>query len=315
MSTDNIVVAVEERQVRLTNLDKVLYPGNRTTKSEVIDYYAHIAPVLLPHLQDRPATLRRFPDGVTGESFYEKDVSRHAPDWVRTAEVATPNSSRGRDSVHFPVLDDLATLMWAANLAALELHVPQWTVGPRGGIRPPDRLVFDLDPGPPADLVLCCRVAEHLRAVLAEDDLTAYPKVSGGKGLQLYVPVRVNAPERTSAYAKAVAQRLAAQLPNLVVHRMTKAERTGRVLIDWSQNNPAKTTVAPYSLRAQPEPTVSQPVTWAEVEDCTTPGQLRFTPADTLDRVQDDGDLWTPLLDPRRACPLPRRASPARTPR
>ncbi|MCK2238579.1 MULTISPECIES: non-homologous end-joining DNA ligase [unclassified Crossiella] len=306
MSTDNIVVAVQDRRVRLTNLDQVLYPWSRTTKSEVIDYYAHIAPVLLPHLQDRPATLRRFPDGVTGESRYEKDVSRHAPGWVRTAQVPTPRSSRGRDSVHLPVLDDLATLMWAANLAALELHVPQWTVGPPGGIRPPDRLVFDLEPGPPAGLGLCCRVAEHLRAVLAEDGLTAYPKVSGGNGLQLYLPVRVTAPEHTSAYAKTIAQRLARQLPNLVVHRMTRAERTGRVLIDWSRNNPAKTTVAPYSLRAQPQPTVSLPVTWAEIEDCTQPGQLRFGPEQALDRIEQDGDLWAPLLDPDRAAVLPR---------
>ncbi|WHT15962.1 non-homologous end-joining DNA ligase [Crossiella sp. CA-258035] len=306
MDADTVTVAVEDRRVRLTNLDKVLYPRARTTKSEVIDYYARIAPVMLPHLRHRPATLRRFPDGVTGESFYEKNTSRHAPDWVATAEIPTPGSSRGRDSAHFLLVNDLATLMWAANLAALELHVPQWTVGPRGGIREPDRLVFDLDPGAPADLVLCCRVAEHLRTVLAEDGLTAYPKVSGGKGLQLYVPVRVSTPERTSAYAKAIAERLARQLPNLVVSRMTKTERTGKVLIDWSQNNPAKTTVAPYSLRAQPTPTVAAPITWAEVENCTKPAQLRFSPAEAIDRVEDDGDLWAALLDPGRAQHLPR---------
>ncbi|MBP2471644.1 bifunctional non-homologous end joining protein LigD [Crossiella equi] len=304
MRTESVVV--DERRLRLSNLDKVLYPLAGTTKAEVIDYYARVSRVILPHLAHRPVTLRRFPDGSGTAGFFEKDVSRHAPDWVRTVEVATPGSGKDRDSAHFAVIEDEATLLWAANLAALELHVPQWTVGPRGGIRDPDLLVFDLDPGAPADLVHCCRVAEHLRTVLTEDGLTAYPKTSGGKGLQLYVPVRVSAPERTSAYAKSVAERLARQLPNLVLAHQSRADRKGRVLIDWSQNNPAKTTVAVYSLRAQPKPTVSTPVTWSEVEDCTKAGQLRFGPAEVLERVEEDGDLWRKLLARHGERALPR---------
>jgi DNA ligase D-like protein (predicted polymerase)/DNA ligase D-like protein (predicted 3'-phosphoesterase) len=299
-----VPVRVGERTLKLSNLDKVLYPETGFSKAEVVDYYSRIAPVMLPHLADRPVTLRRYPDGASGPGFFEKDVSRHAPEWVRTARLATPGSAKGSDFADFAVISDLPSLVWAANLAALELHVPQWTIGPRGAQHPPDLLVFDLDPGAPATIVECCRVAELLRAVLAEDGLTAYPKTSGSKGMQLLAPVRVTDAERTSQYAKEVAQRLSREHPNLVVAVMTKARRTGRVFIDWSQNNPAKTTIAPYSLRARPLPTASTPVTWPEVADCADPEDLVFTADQVLARVADHGDLLAHLhRDPVR---LPR---------
>lgn len=291
-------VKVDDRLLKLTNLDKVLYPDfggaeNQTrvgfTKAEVIDYYTRIAPVLLPHLADRPVTLRRYPNGVDGESFFEKNASSHRPDWVRTVRVRTPGSSRGNEHADFVLVDDLPTLVWVANLAALELHVPQWTVGPRGGKHDPDLLVFDLDPGAPATIVECCRVAEELRVLLDDDGLEVWPKTSGSKGMQLYSP----APAKdTSAYAKTLAERLAKAHPGQIVSSMAKAQRTGKVLIDWSQNNPAKTTVAPYSLRARPDPTVSTPITWDEVEECRSPDDLVFLADEVLDRVKSFGDLF-----------------------
>ncbi|PRX50363.1 bifunctional non-homologous end joining protein LigD [Prauserella shujinwangii] len=290
------LVEVEGRRLRVSNLDKVLYPEDGFTKGEVIDYYVRVAPVLLPHVRDRPLTLKRYPNGVEGNSFFEKDVSRHAPDWVRTVCIETPGSSRGAEKADFALVQDLPTLVWAANLASLELHVPQWTVGPRGGERAPDLLVFDLDPGSPATIVECCRVALRLRDVLAEDGYAAYPKTSGSKGLQLYSPVRTRSSERTSEYAKRLAERLERELPELVVSRMAKRLRPGKVLIDWSQNNPKKTTVAPYSLRARPAPTVSTPVTWDEVAACRRPGDLVYTADDVLDRLEEHGDLLEPLL-------------------
>jgi bifunctional non-homologous end joining protein LigD len=218
--------------------------------------------------------------------------------------LPTPGSSRGAETLDFAMIDDLPGLVWAANLAALELHVPQWTVGPRGGVREPDLLVFDLDPGPDTSVVECCRAAELIRDILAEDGLAGFPKTSGSKGLQLYVPVRVGNAERTSQYAKAVAQRLAAADPTRYVAVMAKNRRSGRVFVDWSQNNPAKTTVAPYSLRARDLPTVSTPVTWREVERCRKPADLTFTAPDVLARLDKHGDLLADLhKDPGR---LPR---------
>jgi DNA ligase D-like protein (predicted polymerase)/DNA ligase D-like protein (predicted 3'-phosphoesterase) len=299
------VVTVEGRRLKLSNLNKVLYPVTGFTKGEVIDYYTRIAPVLLPYLADRPVTLRRYPDGVDGQSFFEKNVPRHAPDWVRTVELPTPGSSKGAATVNFAVVADLATLVWLANLAVLELHLPQWTVGPRGAQHPPDLLVFDLDPGPPATVVECARVAERILAVLEHDGLTGYAKTSGGKGLQVYAPVRVSEPQQSSAYARAVAEQLAGQTPELVVSRMTKSVRAGKVFIDWSQNNPAKTTVAPYSLRAREQPTVSTPVNWDEVHRCRQPSDLVFTAPEVLARVQRSGDLWVGTREP--GPPLPRR--------
>jgi DNA ligase D-like protein (predicted polymerase)/DNA ligase D-like protein (predicted 3'-phosphoesterase) len=299
-----ITVRVGERQLRLTNMEKVLYPIDGFSKAEVIDYYRQIAPVLLPHLADRPTTFKRYPDGVDAASFFEKDVSRHAPDWVRTMRLETPNSSKGTDTADYPMIDDLPTLIWAANLAAIELHVPQWRVGPRGAKHPPDLMVFDLDPGAPATLVECCRVAELIRDVLDEDGLTGYPKTSGAKGLQLYVPVRVTSAERTSVYAKALAERLAREHPGEILAVMAKAQRKGKVFIDWSQNNPAKTTIAPYSLRAREAPTVSTPVTWAEVRDCDRVSDLMFLPDEVVARVEEHGDLLARMAE--HAAQLPR---------
>jgi DNA ligase D-like protein (predicted polymerase)/DNA ligase D-like protein (predicted 3'-phosphoesterase) len=299
-----VVVRVEDRQLKLTNLAKVLYPEDGFTKGQVIDYYRRVAPVLLPHLADRPVTFRRYPNGVEGNSFFEKDVSRHAPDWVRTVRLATPNSTKaGSETADYPLIDGLPALIWAANLAALELHVPQWTVGPRGGKRVPDLVVFDLDPGAPATVVECARVAGLINEVLVEDGLTGYPKTSGSKGLQVYVPVLVSAAEQTSRYAKAVAARLAHEHPDLVTATMARNRRTGKVFVDWDQNRPAKTTVAPYSLRARDQPTVSTPLTWPEVHDCAELADLVFTADDVVARVERDGD---PLADmAERAAHLP----------
>ncbi|MGH3874430.1 MAG: non-homologous end-joining DNA ligase [Pseudonocardiaceae bacterium] len=299
-------VVVDGRRLKMSNLDKVLYPATGFSKGEVIDYYTRIAPVLLPCLADRPVTLRRYPDGTDGKSFFEKHVPRHAPDWVHTVEVPTPGSTKGAATTHFAVVNDLATLVWLANLAVLELHVPQWTVGPGGAQHPPDLLVFDLDPGPPATVVECCRVAERIRTVLAADGLTGYPKTSGSKGLQIYAPVRVRDPEQTSGYARAVAEQLAGRHPGQVTARMAKAARSGKVFIDWSQNNPAKTTVAPYSLRARERPTVSTPLDWDEVRSCRQPSDLLFTAPDVLTRVQLTGDLWAGTRQPAPSLPHPR---------
>lgn len=303
VSARTVTVEVEGQRVRLSNLDKVLYPEVGFTKGEVIDYYTRIAPVLLPHLADRPVTLHRFPDGVDAQSFWNKDASRNAPEWLRLVRLPTPGSTKGHEEIDFAVLDGLPALVWAANLAGLELHVPQWTVGARGAVREPDLLVFDLDPGPPATIVGCCRVAEFLREVLEEDGLPAHPKTSGSKGLQVYVPVRVPDAGRTVEYAHQVAERLSAEHPDAVLARMSKAARSGKVFVDWSQNNPAKTTVAPYSLRARSHPTVSTPVTWEEVADCRRPEQLVFTSADVLARVEDRGDLMASLLGARYRLP------------
>ncbi|WAL64563.1 non-homologous end-joining DNA ligase [Amycolatopsis cynarae] len=301
MAGQRVTVQVDGRRMVLSNLDKVLYPETGFTKGDVIDYYARVAPVLLPHLRDRPTTFRRFPEGVGGEPFFEKDVARHAPAWVRTARLP---SSRGREGVNaHPLINDLPTLVWAANLAALELHVPQWTVGPGQTRHPPDLLVFDLDPGAPATIVECCRVAVLLREELAADGLTPYAKTSGSKGLQLYCGVRARRPAATSEYARAIGTRLAGRHPGEVVAAMAKALRPGKVFIDWSQNNPAKTTVAPYSLRGRERPTVSTPVTWEEVESCRRPEDLTFTSGDALARVEAHGDLFAPVHDDHVAVP------------
>lgn len=296
MADENVLVAVDGRRLRLSNLDKVLYPDYGFTKGEVINYYSRIAPVLLPHVAGRPMTMRRYPNGVAGASFYEKNTARHAPDWVRTVTVETPGSSTGAETLDFAVVDDLPTLVWSANLASLELHVPQWTVGPRGARHNPDRLVFDLDPGPPATIVECCQVALLLRAELTAAGLEPVAKTSGSKGMQLYCAVRTGSPEVTSDYAKALAERLSAREPRLVVAKMAKNLRPHKVFIDWSQNNRYKTTVAPYSLRARERPTVSTPITWAEVADCRRPEDLVFTADDVLDRVDEHGDLFAPVL-------------------
>jgi bifunctional non-homologous end joining protein LigD len=283
-----IVVEVEGRQLALSNLDKVLYPDG-FTKGQVLDYYTRIAPVLLPHLADRPLTLKRWPDGVQGHSFFEKNAPSYRPEWLRTETLPSPGSTKKRESIDYAVIEELAALVWVANLATLELHTPMWRVGGGG----PDLLVFDLDPGPGTSIVECCEVALLLRPLLEAEGLTPIAKTSGSKGMQVYA--RTHVPD-TSTYAKELAQRLEKQRPQLVVHRMAKALRPGKVLVDWSQNNPAKTTVSVYSLRARDTPTVSTPLTWQEVETCSSATELVFTSDDVLGRVEAQGDLFGPLL-------------------
>jgi bifunctional non-homologous end joining protein LigD len=292
MTQDKIGVQVEGRDLALTNLAKVLYPEDGFTKAEVLDYYQRVATVLLPHVEGRPMTLKRYPEGTDGQFFFQKHAPAHRPEWVRTERVES-HGSRGRgETIDYVVMDDLPTLIWAANLASLELHVPQW----RFPGNDPDLLVFDLDPGAPATILECCRVAEALRPLLEADGLSALPKTSGGKGLQLYAPVSGITAEEASEQAKSYAERLEHEQPDLVVSRMTKSLRKGKILIDWSQNNGAKTTIAPYSLRARTHPTVSTPVTWDEVEACRKPEDLFFTAPDVLGRVEKSGDLLAPLL-------------------
>ncbi len=304
MSPERVETEVDGRRLSLSNLDKVLYPASGFTKAAVLDYYARVAAVMLPHLKDRPVTFRRFPDGVSSKSFVEKHVPSHAPEWVRTITVPTSGNGRGRGSpgedVEYAVVADMPTLIWAANLAAIEFHVPLWHAGRRGPVPGrPDHLVFDLDPGPGTSIVECCRVAMWISGHLAGRGREPVAKTSGSKGLQVYAKL----PARTESDAArdrafGVAQAIEEEHPELVVTNMTKSLRRGRVLIDWSQNHPAKTTVAVYSLRGVAEPSVSTPVTWDEVRDCERsgdPGRLRFAPAEVLSRVERRGDLFAPL--------------------
>ncbi|MFN2518895.1 MAG: non-homologous end-joining DNA ligase [Jatrophihabitantaceae bacterium] len=291
---ERVSVQVEGRQLTLSNLGKVLYPGTGFTKGEVIDYYTRVAPVLLPHLADRPLTVKRYPNGVDGSFFFEKNASRGTPPWVRTVTLRVPGSTKNRETIDYIVVEELATLVWLANLAALELHVPQWRMPRRARNPRTDLIVFDLDPGAPAAIGECCEVALALRELLRADGLAPAVKTSGSKGMQVSAPVSVDDPETPSRYARALAERLAAERPDLIVSRMTKSLRSGKVLVDWSQNNPAKTTVAPYSLRARAEPTASTPVTWDEVASGEA---LRFTAGDVLDRVQERGDLFADALE------------------
>ncbi|HWD03553.1 MAG TPA: DNA ligase D [Amycolatopsis sp.] len=287
-----ITVQAGKRRLELSNLDKALYPDG-FTKGEVINYYTHIAPVLLPHLAGRPVTVVRFPDGVNGQQFFEKNVARGAPAWLPTVRLPSSGSrsGRGEGTIDYVLLDELAALVWAGNMAALELHVPQWTIGRGSARKPPDLLVFDLDPGPGTSIVECCRVAERLRELLTADGLTPYAKTSGSKGMQLYCGIRTRNSDAPAAYAKRLAERLAEETPREVTAVMAKAQRAGKVFIDWSQNNPAKTTIAPYSLRGRERPTVSTPITWDEVGACRRAEQLMFTADDVLDRVDEFGDL------------------------
>lgn len=287
-----VPVEVDGRVLRLGNLDKLLYPDAGVTKAEVIDYYARIAPVLLPHLADRPLTVRRYPDGVAGRSFFERIAPARTPDWVRTVRLPAPGTVHWRTGADVAIAGDLPTLIHYAGLAALEFHVPQWRVDPAGRSCPPDLLVLDLDPVAPATVVECCRVACLIREHLAADGLRAYPKTSGGRGLHLYVPVR-DLPD-TAGYAREVARRLAAGHPDAIAKVTARDGRPGQVRIDWSRNDPAAATVAPYSLRGRDVPVVSTPLRWAEVESCGDPRELIFTPADVLARVAQHGDLFVP---------------------
>jgi bifunctional non-homologous end joining protein LigD len=298
VADDVVTVEVAGRTLRLTHLDKVLYPETGTTKADVIGYLSAIAPVLLPQLRDRPITRKRWPEGVgrPGEDvpvFFEKNVPRGHPPWVRTATFHHTDRGRGREArdVAYVLADDEATLVWLAQLAALELHTPQWRVGPDGSRLPPDRLVVDLDPGPPAGLAECATVALAARDLLGDAGSHPVPVLSGSKGIHLYVDLPPGPPEHASELARLLAQALAAQLPDLVVGTMARAERAGRVYVDWSQNNPAKTTITPYSLRGRAHPTVATPVTW---EELAAPALRQYTYPEVLERVSRVGDLMTP---------------------
>ncbi|HET7574210.1 MAG TPA: non-homologous end-joining DNA ligase [Solirubrobacterales bacterium] len=290
-------VEVDGRELRLTNLDKVLYPETGFTKGEMVDYYAKVAPAIVPHLSGRAVTLRRFPEGVedTGAAFFEKRCPKHRPKWVKTTRVqAGPDVGK----IDFCVCDSLPTLIWMAQLAAIELH-PSLSLG-----RAPKRptvVAFDLDPGPPADVVDCARVALRLREVLDHFGLQCFAKTSGSKGMQLYVPLNGKARyEDTRPFAQALAQLIAKQTPDTVLAKMGKrTDRSGKVLIDWYQNNEAKTTIAVYSLRARPQPTVSTPLAWEEVEAAAESGKgerLVFETDDVLRRIEEHGDLFAPVL-------------------
>ena len=292
-----VQVDVEGRTLTISNLDKVLYPRTGTTKGEVLNYYAQVSPVLLPHLVDRAVTRIRWPHGVEKASFFEKNVPAGTPSWVRTAEVPTTGSRSGKGdgTIRFPICDDLATLTWLANLAALELHVHQWTVEEDGTPRHPDRLVIDLDPGDPAGLHECAQVALMVRDALAERDLGCTPVTSGSKGLHLYAPVDGTLDsDGTTALAKEVAEALQKEHPDLVTSVMTKAKRPGKVFLDWSQNSGSKTTISPYSLRGRERPTAAAPLTWDEVE-AGAEDELaleQLTMDQVLARVAELGDVF-----------------------
>jgi bifunctional non-homologous end joining protein LigD len=282
---------VDGRRLSLSNLDKVMYPEVGFTKGQVIDYYTRIAPVLLPHLRDRPLTMKRYPDGVDGEFFYEKRIPSHAPDWVRREQVG---------KIEYIVCDELPTLVWLANLADLELHPSLSLVD---DIDRPSVMAFDLDPGPPAGIPECCEVAFLLREALSQIGLESFAKTSGSKGIQVYVPLNVDDVDYdhgSKALSHALARHLEAQHPKLVVSQQRKDLRKGKVLIDWSQNDENKTTICVYSLRARERPTVSTPVRWEELDE---PDALVFEAADVLDRVEEQGDHFAPVVELRQKLP------------
>jgi len=292
-----VLVDVEGRTVKLTNLEKVLYPATGTTKAEVLQYYAQVAPVLLPQLASRAVTRIRWPHGVQGQSFFEKNAPAGTPSWVRTVEVATTGSRTGSGAgvLRFPVCDDLATLTWLANLSALELHVHQWRVTRTGRPQRPDRIVVDLDPGEPAGLHECAEVALRAREVLAERGMTCTPVTSGSKGMHLYAAVpRGTDAEGAVELARDLAETLQRQDPSLVTATMTRSKRSGKVFVDWSQNSASKTTLAPYSLRGRERPTAAAPLTWDEVEEGAADELAleQFTFDEVLDRVDRLGDLF-----------------------
>jgi len=302
---ERVAVEVDGRRLTLSNLSKVLYPAVGFTKAEVIAYYSHAAPAVLDATRERALTTVRYPNGVDGASFFEKNAPAHTPDWVRRVRLPAPGSGKDRGTIDYVVLDDRPTLVYEANLAALELHVPQWRVDGGGHPLPPDLLVIDLDPGPPAGVLECARVALLLRDRLTADGLTGWPKTSGSKGLQISVPISAADEDRATDYARRLATDLARTHPDAVVATMTKSLRAGRVFLDWSQNRAAKTTVAAYSLRARERPTVSTPVAWDELAAAVTPTDLVFTAPDVRDRLDRLGDLRADLFtDPRPLPPL-----------
>jgi bifunctional non-homologous end joining protein LigD len=296
-----VEVRVGERTLKLTNLDKVYWPEAGFTKGQMIDYYTRVAPVLLPHLRNRPLTLKRYPEGVDGEMFYEKNCPKHRPPWIETAKVWSGGNNR---DMYYCMVQDLASLVWVAQLGTIELHT---SLSAYQKLERPQMLVFDLDPGPPATIVECCRVAAWLREWFDERGLKAFAKTSGSKGLQLYVPLNTAVTyDQTKTISRGLAQKLERERPQHVVHMQRKTLREGKVLIDWSQNDDAKTTVSVYSLRARTRPTVSTPVTWAEVEACFEAGDpslLVFDSAEVLERIDRHGDLFEPLLKLKQRLP------------
>jgi bifunctional non-homologous end joining protein LigD len=294
VSPERVQTTVDGRDLSLSNLDKVMYPSNGFTKSQVIDYYARVADVMLPHLRNRPATFKRFPNGVDGMSFYEKHSPSSAPEWVHT--ISVPSKDGSHEPIDYTAVDDRPTLVWAANLATLEFHVPLWRVTKGKTLpAPPDLMVFDLDPGPGTTIVECCRIAQWISERLTSE---VFAKTSGSKGLQLYTRLSRRSWEQATEEAHEIARAVEADHSDLVVSIMRKTLREKKVLIDWSQNSPSKTTVAVYSLRARDEPTVSTPVTWAEVSTCAKrgdPNLMRFEADEVLRRVDKLGDLMASL--------------------
>ncbi len=297
---EELHVEVDGRTLRISNLQKVMYPTSGTTKGEVLNYYAQIAPVLLPHLADRAVTRIRWPHGTGDMQFFEKNKPSGAPSWLRTVTVSSTGSRGGGDTIVFPVIEGLADLTYFANLASLELHVHQWRVGRNGRPKNPDRMVIDLDPGHPAGLRECCEVALLVRDKLTERGLSAAPVTSGSKGLHLYaaLPGKLNA-DAVRDQAQEIARELTGEAPRLVVWKMTKALRGGKVFLDWSQNTAAKTTISPYSLRGKDRPYVAAPRTWAEIEDGADEGLDQLTHEEVLTRVREHGDIFGDLLQAR----------------
>jgi bifunctional non-homologous end joining protein LigD len=295
------VIEIEGKHLKLTNLEKILYPATGFTKGQVVDYYARIAPVLVPHLTARPLTLKRYPGGVDKEFFFEKNTTKYRPDWVKTAPIWSEGNHR---NVNYVLVNDLATLVWVANLAAIELH-PSLSLAKK--IESPTILAFDLDPGAPANILQCCQVAFWLRDIFEHFGLQSFPKTSGSKGLQIYVPL--NTPttyDITKPFAHALARLLENEHKDLVVSDMKKSLRVGKVLVDWSQNDEHKTTVAVYSLRAREHPTVSTPVTWEEVERALKkkdPSLLIFEAPQVVERAEKMGDLFAPVLTLKQKLP------------
>jgi bifunctional non-homologous end joining protein LigD len=302
--TNKAELIVEDRKIQVSNLDKVLYPKVGFTKGQVIDYYIRVVPVLLPHLKDRPLTMKRYPDGVEGEFFYEKNCPSHRPKWVKTAKVWSESNER---MMNYCLAQDLPTLVWAANLADLELHT---SLSRKNNIKRPTMMVFDLDPGAPADIVQCCQVGLWLRDLLGEMKLKSFVKTSGSKGLQVYVPLNTSVTyDQTKDLSRALAQHLEGEHVDLVIANMSKAVRKGKVFVDWSQNDEHKTTICVYSLRAREEPTVSTPVTWDEVENCRKKKKadlLRFRSDQVLERVEKLCDLFEPVEKLKQKLPKER---------
>src|SRR5579859_3452876 len=301
MAKNTSTIEIQSRRLEVSNLDKVLYPADGFTKGQLIDYYVRIAPVLLPHLRGRPLTMKRYPNGVDGMFFYEKNCPTHRPEWVQTAPIWSEGNNRWMD---YCLVQDVATLVWAANLADIELHT---SLSLAKDMPRPTMMVFDLDPGAPATIVQCCQVALWLKEFFDALDLVCLPKTSGSKGLQVYVPLNTKVTyDETKPFAHELARKLEREHPEQVVSDMKKSLRSNKVFVDWSQNDVHKTTICVYSLRAKEHPTVSTPVTWEEVARCLKkedPELLVFTAGKVLKRVEESGDLFAPVLKLKQKVP------------